>query len=139
SFKHDGLHSLRRFRRMGQRLATELQKFPASRRNSLADNTQDSCTREQWNFLSKSDGRIQDLRVWELGAYGLPGYISAAFTSPDNGITAPFVLQDGFPAPASEPPGPGFGAVPIGQRPRLNITTLRSGHDPFAYDIDSGL
>jgi hypothetical protein len=77
--------------------------------------------------------------VWELGAYGLPGYISAAFTSPDNGITAPFLLQDGFPAPASEAPGPGFGAVPIGQRPRLNITTLRSGHDPFAYDIDSGL
>jgi hypothetical protein len=36
-------------------------------------------------------------------------------TSPDNGLTPVFLLRDGFPQVASEPPGPGFGAVPVGR------------------------
>ncbi|MGH9664737.1 MAG: hypothetical protein ACRD9L_09970, partial [Bryobacteraceae bacterium] len=37
------------------------------------------------------------------------------FSTPDNGITAPFLLRDGFPGSAStEELGPGFGAVPVG-------------------------
>jgi len=40
---------------------------------------------------------------------------SGSFTTPDNGITAPFFLRDGFPAPRRAELGPGFGAVRIGQ------------------------
>ncbi len=41
---------------------------------------------------------------------------AGAFNTPDNGITAPFFLQDGFPAlPSRTELGPGFGAVRVGQ------------------------
>jgi hypothetical protein len=72
--------------------------------------------------------------VWELAAYGLPGYISLALISPDNGITHPFRLQDGFPAIAPAPAGPGFGAVPVGQSPKLDVLHVGAGHTPFGYD-----
>ena len=40
----------------------------------------------------------------------------ADYTSPDNGITAPFYLKDGFPGSPTNPVlGPGYGAVPVGQ------------------------
>lgn len=54
----------------------------------------------------------------------LPGSNSASasfetagnFTTPDNGITAPFLLRDGMPAtPPATSRGPGFGAVRVGQ------------------------
>jgi hypothetical protein len=45
------------------------------------------------------------------------------FSSPDNGITAPFLLKDGFPPiPALSVEGHGFGAVPVGQQPRVDVT-----------------
>jgi hypothetical protein len=41
---------------------------------------------------------------------------SGSFQTPDNGITAPFLLRDGMPAvPATSNLGPGFGAVPFGR------------------------
>ncbi|MDZ7639117.1 MAG: carboxypeptidase regulatory-like domain-containing protein [Bryobacterales bacterium] len=41
---------------------------------------------------------------------------SGSFQTPDNGITAPFLLRDGMPAvPATANLGPGFGAVPFGR------------------------
>jgi hypothetical protein len=40
----------------------------------------------------------------------------ASYTSPDNGITAPFYLRDGFPGGLANPElGPGYGAVRVGQ------------------------
>ncbi|MEZ5352234.1 MAG: TonB-dependent receptor [Bryobacteraceae bacterium] len=46
---------------------------------------------------------------------------SGEFTTPDNGITAPFFLKDGFPASvgARQELGPGFGAVPVGRPARF--------------------
>jgi hypothetical protein len=42
--------------------------------------------------------------------------IAGNFTTPDNGITAPFLLRNGFPAaPSTANLGPGFGAVRVGQ------------------------
>ncbi|MBI3679254.1 MAG: TonB-dependent receptor [Acidobacteria bacterium] len=41
---------------------------------------------------------------------------SGSFTTPDNGITSPFLLRNGFPETRVRPElGPGFGAVPVGQ------------------------
>ncbi len=42
------------------------------------------------------------------------------FESPDNGITAPFLLNNGFPAVARQELGPGFGAVRAGQAIRFS-------------------
>ncbi len=72
--------------------------------------------------------------VWELAAYGLPGYTSLALISPDNGINHPFRLQDGFPAIVPEPAGPGFGAVKVGQSPRLDVIHVGADDTPFGYD-----
>src|SRR5205085_6141167 len=37
------------------------------------------------------------------------------FSTPDNGITAPFLLRNGFPGGAAQAQlGPGYGAVPVG-------------------------
>ena len=38
------------------------------------------------------------------------------FTSTDNGVTPAFILQNGMPQPNLGTQGPGFGAVPIGQK-----------------------
>ncbi|MFN7937511.1 MAG: TonB-dependent receptor [Bryobacteraceae bacterium] len=46
----------------------------------------------------------------------------AAYTTPDNGITAPFYLRDGFPGGVTSPDlGPAFGAVRVGQAAALNF------------------
>ncbi|MBL8223660.1 MAG: hypothetical protein JNL62_30790, partial [Bryobacterales bacterium] len=46
----------------------------------------------------------------------------AAYTTPDNGITAPFYLRDGFPGGLTSPElGPAFGAVRVGQPAALNF------------------
>ncbi len=42
------------------------------------------------------------------------------FSTPDNGITAPFLLREGFPSTARRELGPGFGAVPVGERARFS-------------------
>lgn len=44
---------------------------------------------------------------------------SGDFTSPDNGVTAPFLLRDGFPSTSRSELGPGFGAVVPGQNVRF--------------------
>ena len=77
--------------------------------------------------------------VWELGALGLPGFVSSFWQSPDNGITHPFRLRDGFPAIISEPAGSGFGAVAVGEIPRTNVMTTVNGTEetPFAYQISN--
>ncbi len=44
---------------------------------------------------------------------------SGNYSSPDNGITAPFLLQDGFPSTARPVLDSGYGAVPVGQPVRF--------------------
>ena len=43
--------------------------------------------------------------------------IDGDFLTPDNGVTAPFLLRDGFPPVARPELGAGFGAVPIDEAP----------------------
>ena len=43
--------------------------------------------------------------------------VDGDFLTPDNGVTAPFLLREGFPSPTRPELGPGFGAVPIGESP----------------------
>lgn len=51
--------------------------------------------------------------------------IAGTFQSPDNGVTAPFLLRDGFPStPAPTDLGPGFGAVRVGQAVRFAPTYI---------------
>ncbi len=44
---------------------------------------------------------------------------SGDFSTPDNGITAPFLLRDGFPDTSRAALGPAFGAVRVGQPVRV--------------------
>ncbi|MCP5119060.1 MAG: TonB-dependent receptor, partial [bacterium] len=46
--------------------------------------------------------------------------LSGDFPSPDGGFTQAFLLSDGMPPVEREELGPGFGAVPIGDSPRLS-------------------
>ena len=39
-----------------------------------------------------------------------------SFSTPDSGVTPPFLLRDGVPPPTRAELGPGFGAVPVGQK-----------------------
>jgi hypothetical protein len=48
------------------------------------------------------------------------------FQSSDNGRTAAFLLRDGVPLPPTDPIGPGYGAVRVGERP----TTSPDFYDP---------
>lgn len=50
------------------------------------------------------------------------------FQSTDNGLTPALVLRDGVPSPPVEQRGPGFGAVPVGQRPRLAPELMAPDH-----------
>jgi hypothetical protein len=51
------------------------------------------------------------------------------FTSPDGGFTPTFLLRDGVPAlPAEQQRGPGFGAVPVGQPPRISPDFIQRDH-----------
>ncbi|MBK5294581.1 MAG: TonB-dependent receptor [Acidobacteriia bacterium] len=44
----------------------------------------------------------------------------ASYSTPDNGITAPFYMKDGFPGGLTSPVlGPAYGAVPVGQAAAL--------------------
>lgn len=45
--------------------------------------------------------------------------LNGSFTSPDGGLTRAFKLEDGMPEVVKEPLTPAFGAVAIGERPRL--------------------
>ena len=58
--------------------------------------------------------------------------VSGSFTSPDNGLTAPFLLRNGFPDTKRATLGPGFGAVPVGQAvtfaPEFNAVDRRIGY-----------
>jgi hypothetical protein len=50
---------------------------------------------------------------------------SASFVSPNNGVTPAFLLADGFPAnsvPFASQLTPGYGAVPVGQKPTTAVT-----------------
>jgi hypothetical protein len=53
---------------------------------------------------------------------------SREFLSPDNGLTAAFLLRDGVPAGARATLGPGFGAVVPGQPTRLSPDYFASDH-----------
>jgi hypothetical protein len=54
----------------------------------------------------------------------------ASFSSADGGFTPPFLLSQGLPAPpARERIGPGFGASPVGQAPRLSPEYLQQNHE----------
>lgn len=58
------------------------------------------------------------------------------FVSPDGGRTSPFRLQDGLPyiAPLTEASlVPGFGAVPVGQTPRLSVEFFEPGNRAVPY------
>lgn len=50
--------------------------------------------------------------------------INGSYSTPDNGITPPFVLKDGFPAINREPLGPAFGAVKVGSPVRFAPTFI---------------
>jgi hypothetical protein len=50
---------------------------------------------------------------------------SASFVSPNNGVTPAFLLAQGFPAngvPTASQLTPGYGAVPVGQKPATAVT-----------------
>jgi len=49
------------------------------------------------------------------------------FQSSDNGLTAAFLLRNGVPSPPADAPGPGYGAVQVGQSPTTS---------PDFYDQD---
>jgi len=51
------------------------------------------------------------------------------FTSPDGGFTPAFLFRSGMPTVAREQRGPGFGAVPVGQTPRLTPDYYQSDHE----------
>ena len=50
------------------------------------------------------------------------------FFSPDGGLTPAFLLRDGVPPLEREPLGPGFGAVPLGERPRTPHFFFEQNH-----------
>ncbi len=54
--------------------------------------------------------------------------LSGSFSSPDGGFTPAFLFRDGMPAITRDELGPGFGAVPIGARARLNVDFLQKDH-----------
>jgi hypothetical protein len=73
---------------------------------------------------------------------GLGNKLNGNWTSPDNGITPPFLLREGYPAlgtGAAEPPGPGYGAVPVGRPPRLNVDYTDYNSYRRGYALQSNL
>jgi hypothetical protein len=61
---------------------------------------------------------------------------SGSFVSPDGGRTAAFLLRDGMPpiaAPTEADLKPGFGAVPIGQNPKLGAEFFEPGDRRIPY------
>jgi hypothetical protein len=51
-----------------------------------------------------------------------------SLSSPDGGFTPVFLLRDGFPQVEPEQPGPGFGAVRVGQPPRFSPRYFNKDH-----------
>jgi len=82
----------------------------------------------------------------QWGLRGAPGDVRpdvatvGDFISPDNGLTAPYLMSTGMPAPALFTPAlmnPGFGAVPIGQRTFLNPFFIdRKLENPYTIQYD---
>lgn len=58
------------------------------------------------------------------------------FQSTNNGLTPAILLQDGVPTPPVEERGPGFGAVPVGETPRLAPEFMVPDHlNTYAHHI----
>jgi carboxypeptidase family protein len=86
----------------------------------------------------KPKGRAGTVIRTGLGVfYGIPlpgsnnnsaGFAAQAdYSSPDNGITAPFYLRDGFPGGLANPVlGPAYGAVPVGQAAALSFDFIET-------------
>ena len=82
----------------------------------------------------------------QWGLRGAPGDVRpdvatvGDFTTIDNGITAPYRMQGGMPAPPTFTPdllNPGFGAVAVGQSPRLALSYLdRNLSNPYGLQMD---
>ncbi len=73
---------------------------------------------------------------------------SASFVSPNNGVTAPFLLANGFPensVPTAAQLTPGYGAVPVGTKPTTAVTYYQqtgrnTGYlEQFNYNIQKQL
>lgn len=64
-------------------------------------------------------GPIYDASITRANVVGFGD--TRAFQSSDNGLTPAFLLRNGVPAPPAEPPGPGYGAVPVGQSPTTSV------------------
>lgn len=57
-----------------------------------------------------------------------------AYNSPNNGFTPTFLLKDGVPPPVEQPLGPGYGAVPVGQRVVVSPDFLDPHHrSPYSH------
>lgn len=62
------------------------------------------------------------------------------FTSPDNGVTPAFILQSGMPQPDLGAQGPGFGAVPIGQKTIFTPDFIDQNHRTlYAHHFNASL
>ncbi|MBS1827588.1 MAG: TonB-dependent receptor [Acidobacteria bacterium] len=62
------------------------------------------------------------------------------FQSSDNGLTPPFLLKDGVPTPPTEPLGPGFGAVRVGERVRISPDFYMPDHRAtYAHHLNFGI
>lgn len=82
----------------------------------------------------------------QWGLRGAPGDVRpdvatvGDFISTDLGVTAPFRMSAGMPAPPPFSPdqlNPGFGAVPVGQSPRLALSYLdRNLSNPYGIQFD---
>ncbi len=83
---------------------------------------------------------------------GAPGLDLANYdvTTVDQGVTPPFLLKDGYPAQPSggvpnpatgvvEPPGPGYGAVEVGQAPALSFRFAQYNEPNRGYAMQSNL
>jgi hypothetical protein len=51
---------------------------------------------------------------------------SGSFSTPDNGITAPFLLRNGFPSVTGAQRGAGYGAVPVGAAVKFSPSFIQS-------------
>jgi hypothetical protein len=70
------------------------------------------------------------------------GYeISSNLTSPDNGVTAPFILRNGVPAnPVPPQLDDSFGAVPVGRSPTTAVTFYESNRvSGYAHQFNLGI
>jgi hypothetical protein len=65
---------------------------------------------------------------------------SRDFVSPDNGLTAAFLLRDGIPSAPRQELGAGFGAVRVGESPRLAPDFFDPNHvNPYSMMMNLGI